>query len=518
MNRALKFRRKLWGVGAFVIAILAFAFYLALRSASQAESLFDWSAHTEEVLDKISQARFGRSRLMNQLWAYRVTRNPDLPVRFREDMESLHQNMDALRALTADNPKQRRILDELTPLIAGQLLLLQGAMNNAVQGNTPSADSVTWSLPFQPSDHVRDLFNTMERDERALVAMRSAAVHVNEKRTQAVLLVIGALTAMILVAAVYLVQREILLRAQVETGLRRAQEMLGTKFEGQRTELGHVLEDLHAQIRARAQAEHEVQQLNADLGRRVRQRTAELEDMNRELEAFSYSVSHDLRAPLRHLDGFSRILQQTYGQQLPDGAQHYLERIRSAAKHMSELVEDLLQLARVGRHMTQCELQPLRALVDEARNEIEPECAERDIRWEIGKLPELDVDPGLFRLVFTNLFSNAVKFTRDRKPATIEVGSFDGNGMSVIFVRDNGAGFDPYHADKLFGVFQRLHRQDEFEGTGIGLATVHRIVQKHGGRVWAESRLNQGACFYFSVPARSAAATEEQKEPIGATV
>jgi signal transduction histidine kinase len=518
MNRALKFRRKLWGIGAFVIAILGFAFFLALRSASQAESLFDWSVHAKEVLDKISQARFGRSRLMNQLWAYRVTRNPALPPRFREDMESLRQNMGALRELTTDNPKQRQILEELTPLIAEQLVLLQGAMDDAIQGNTAPADSSTWSLPFQPSDHVRDLFNTMEKDERTLVALRSAAVHVNVDRTYTVLLVAGALTAIILFAAVYLVQREILLRARVETGLRRAQEMLGMKFEGQRAELGHVLEDLHAQIRARAQAEQEVQQLNADLGRRVRQRTAELEDMNRELEAFSYSVSHDLRAPLRHLDGFSRILQQTYGQQLPDGAQHYLERIRGAAKHMSDLVEDLLQLARVGRHMTQRELQPLRALVDEARKEVEPECVERDIRWEIGKLAELDVDAGLFRLVFTNLFSNAVKFTRDRQVATIEVGSFDGNGMSVIFVRDNGAGFDPHHADKLFGVFQRLHRQDEFEGTGIGLATVHRIVQKHGGRVWAESELNQGACFYFSVPTRSPATTEERNEPIGAEV
>jgi signal transduction histidine kinase len=518
MNRALTFRRKLWSIGTFVIAILAFAFYLALRSASQAESLFDWSAHTEEVLDKISQARFGRSRLMNQLWAYRVTHNPELPARFRDDMVRLHQDMEALRALTADNPKQRQIIEDLTPLIAEQLVLLQGAMDDALAGKTLPTDSSTWSLPFQPSDHVRDLFNTMEQTERTLVAQRSAAVRVNVERTHAVILIAGALTALILFAAVYRVQQEIVLRAQVETGLRRAQEMLGMKFEGQRAELGHVLEDLHAQIRARSQAEQEVKQLNADLGRRVKQRTAELEDMNRELEAFSYSVSHDLRAPLRHLDGFSRILQQTYGQQLPDGAQHYLERIRSAAKHMSELVEDLLQLARVGRHNTRREMQPLRALVDEARQEIEPECVERDIRWEIGTLPDLDVDSGLFRLVFTNLFSNAVKFTRAREIATIEVGSFDGNGMSVIFVRDNGAGFDPRHADKLFGVFQRLHRQDEFEGTGIGLATVYRIVQKHGGRVWAESELNQGACFYFSIPAGSAVTTEQQKEPIGAAV
>ena len=517
MNRALKFRRSLWGVAAVVIAILGLAFFLALRSAMQAESVFDWSAHTGEVLDKISQARFGRSRLMNQLWSFRVTRRADLPAHFRDDIENVRKTLQDLRTLTADNRKQATILDELTPLVAAQLVSLQKAMDNAVAGNTSPADASTWSLPFQPSDRVRDLFNIMEAEERALLAERSAAMRANVARTRAVLLIACVLTVLILSAAVFLVQREILLRATVEGGLRRAQEMLGVKFEGQRVELGHVLEDLHAQIRARAKAEEEVRELNAHLGRRIKQRTAELEEMNRELEAFSYSVSHDLRAPLRHLDGFSRILQQTYGAQLPEGAQHYLERIRGAAKHMSELVEDLLQLARVGRQTTRRELQPLCVLVDEARKEVEPECVGRDIRWEISSLPEIEIDPGLFRLVFTNLFSNAVKFTRDRQVATIEVGSFDGNGMSVVFVRDNGAGFDPRHADKLFGVFQRLHRQDEFEGTGIGLATVHRIVQKHGGRVWAESELNQGACFYFSVPTTLAAALEF-KEPMGAAV
>ena len=517
MNRALKFRRNLWGVISVVIAILSVAFFLTLRSAREAETVFEWSAHTEDVLDKIGQARFSRSRLMNQLCFFRVTHRPDLLAHFRDDMDSLRKTLADLRTLTADNPKQVQILNELTPLLAEQLVLLQKAMDDAVAENPSTPDVSAWSLPFQPSDRVRDLFNTMENDERASLAERSAMVHAGVARTRLVLLLACALTAIILCAVMYLVQREILLRATIEGGLRRAQEMLGIQFQGQRAELGHVLEDLHAQIRARAKAEEEVRELNDYLGRRVKQRTAELEEMNRELEAFSYSVSHDLRAPLRHLNGFSQILQQTYGPQLPEGAQHYLGRIRSAAKHMSELVEDLLTLARVGRQATRRERQSLRTLVDEARKEVEPECIERDVRWEIGSLPELEVDPGLFRLVFTNLFSNAVKFTRDRQIATIEVGSFKGTDMDVIFVRDNGVGFDPRHAEKLFGVFQRLHRQDEFEGTGIGLATVHRIVQKHGGRVWAESELNKGACFYFSVPA-GAAATADWNEPVGAVV
>src|SRR5215475_6479019 len=156
MNRALKFRRRLWGVATVVIAILGFAFLLALRSARQAESVFEWSAHTEEVLDKISQARFGRSRLMNQLWSFRVTRRPDLPAHFHDDLENLRKTLNDLRTLIVDNPKQVQILDEMTPIIAEQLVSLQKAMDDAVAGNSSPTDASTWSLPFQPSDRVRD--------------------------------------------------------------------------------------------------------------------------------------------------------------------------------------------------------------------------------------------------------------------------------------------------------------------------------------------------------------------------
>ena len=358
MNRALKSRRRLWGIACVVIAILGPAFYVALRSASQAESLNQWSEHTEEVLDMISRARFGRSRLMNQLWSYRVTRNPEMQGRFQDDLEDLRRTMENLKVLRADNPKQRQLLTEMTLQVAAQLVSLQKAMDDAVAGGASLSKGSSWSLPFQPSDHVRDLFNTLERDERVLLQERAAAVHANIRRTRISLVIAVVLTAMILLGMVRLVQREILLRAQVEVGLRRAQEMMGLKFEGQRAELGHVLEDLYAQIHARTLAEGKFRELNTDLGRRVKQRTAELEEMNQELEAFSYSVSHDLRAPLRHLDGFSLILQQKYGSQLPDEAQHYLERIRSAARRMSQLVEDLLHLARVGRQTTRRECGP----------------------------------------------------------------------------------------------------------------------------------------------------------------
>ena len=203
------------------------------------------------------------------------------------------------------------------------------------------------------------------------------------------------------------------------------------------------------------------------------------------------------------MDGFSRILQQEYAPLLPLEAVHYIERIRSAETKMAALVEDLLHLSRIGRQLPHVETLALTSLVAEAQAEVLPEAGGRTIDWKIHSLPEVDADSVLLRQVFTNLFSNAIKFTRKHLRPVIEVGCRQGYAEAVIFVRDNGVGFDPRYADKLFGVFQRLHRQDEFEGTGIGLATVQRIVHKHGGRVWAESQVDQGATFYLSLPVKA---------------
>ncbi len=516
MNQALKFRRRLREAGAIVITLLSLAFYFAFRSAGQAEGMNRWVAHTEETLGVIARVRLERARLQNRVWAYRATHNPDLPGRFQSDLRGLREDMERLQALTGDNPAQRKLLGELAPLVTAEILSLERAMQQAVSAGAANPDaSFDWSLPSPPSDRSRLLFDGLERNDRVLLAARTEAVRANARKTRGVLLIAGVLTVAILLAAGYLVQREILMRAKGEAGLRVAQEMLGMKYEEQREELGQAVEDLHAQIRARRLAEDVVHELNGDLERRDRQRTVELQEMNRELEAFSYSVSHDLRVPLRHLDGFSRILQQEYGPKLPDEARHLLDRIRSAATHMSELVEDLLELSRLGRQPAQRELHSLRTLVDEARAAALQESDGRKIVWQIYSLPEVHVDPVLLRQVLTNLFSNAVKFTRRQHTAVIEVGRMEENGMNVIFVRDNGAGFDPRYADKLFGVFQRLHRQDEFEGAGIGLATVQRIIHKHGGRVWAESQPGQGATFYFSLPV-SPQSSQELPETIGA--
>ncbi|HEY2384932.1 MAG TPA: ATP-binding protein [Terriglobia bacterium] len=232
---------------------------------------------------------------------------------------------------------------------------------------------------------------------------------------------------------------------------------------------------------------------------RVQERTAQLAAANKELEAFSYSVSHDLRAPLRHIDGFSMILMQKYGPTLDATAQQYLKRVRDGAKHMGHLVDDLLNMARIGRQELVVRPSSLNQMVQGTIADLKSECEGRQIDWQIANLPDMKCDPGLMKVVFTNLLSNAVKYTRRTEHAVIEVGRLSENGSTIIFIRDNGAGFEQEYAHKLFGVFQRLHRAEEFEGTGVGLATVQRIIQKHGGRIWAEGKVNQGATFLFTV-------------------
>jgi signal transduction histidine kinase len=236
--------------------------------------------------------------------------------------------------------------------------------------------------------------------------------------------------------------------------------------------------------------------------RELRQREEALEATNKELEAFTYSISHDLRAPLRHIDGFSQFLLDEFSPQLDATAQGYIGRIRQAVQHMERMVDDLLNLGRVGRRQPRLRPTELRVLVDAALSELEAQTRDRRIDWRIGPLPLMECDAELMEAVLANLLSNAIKFTRNRDVAVIEVGQTSIGGQTVIFVRDNGAGFDMQYADKLFGIFQRLHRVDEFEGTGVGLATVQRIIHKHGGRIWAEAELGRGATFYFTLAAR----------------
>jgi PAS domain S-box-containing protein len=252
-------------------------------------------------------------------------------------------------------------------------------------------------------------------------------------------------------------------------------------------------------VSARKTASEQIHQLNVELEQRVVERTQQLETANKELEAFSYSVSHDLRAPLRAVNGFSKIVLDKFGSQVPVDAREFLELICKGGEQMGELIDDLLAFSKFSRQSMDQQAVDCVKLVQTVLDQSVSQRQGRLIEIQVGNLPPCQGDAPLLKQVWVNLISNAIKYTRGREPAVVEIGCQRTNNENVYFVRDNGAGFDMQHASRLFGVFQRLHGADEFEGTGVGLAIVQRIVNRHGGRIWAAAEVGRGATFSFTL-------------------
>ncbi len=281
---------------------------------------------------------------------------------------------------------------------------------------------------------------------------------------------------------------------------RTASAKIGLSVRNEIGDLGRLHDAMRDQMEAAGAAIATVTTELAQRDQALRASQEALVAANKELEAFSYSVSHDLRAPLRHISGFVQLLQAKTKDKLDAATYRYIEVISAAGKKMGDLIDDLLSFSRTSRAQMREEKVSLGQLVQECRRELETEMHGRTIEWTVGELPEVNADRALLHQVLANLLGNAVKYTRPRPVARIEVAARRENNEVIVSVRDNGAGFDMKYIDKLFGVFQRLHADTEFEGTGIGLANVRRIISRHGGRTWAEGEVDKGATFYFSLP------------------
>ncbi|MFL6208319.1 MAG: sensor histidine kinase [Pyrinomonadaceae bacterium] len=466
---------------------------------------------------------------------YVITNDPHFAEPFARACADVRNGLKDLRLLVQDNPAQQARAARLDAIATERIARLD-ELHQLLQSGTQSeaATQVKSGEGQRLMDQFRlELAGFLQEEER-LDEARRQTVAASWRRLDGLLLIGAALSLLLTLALALLFHRGISSRLQTlaeNTQRLAAGQELATPITGadELARLDRVFHDMAQQLQLtqgelearvaerthdlsmanqflkllldeRTQATAEIKQLNETLERRIAARTAELEAANRELEAFSYSVSHDLRAPLRAINGFSRILVEDHAAQLNAEGQRVLDVIRGNTQQMAQLIDDLLAFSRFSRKpLAQTEID-MNALVNHVRAQLAHAHAAHACRWHVAPLPPAQGDRALVTQVFVNLLSNAVKYTRDVAEPRIEVGCEQSGGEHVYYVRDNGVGFDMRYASQLFGVFQRLHSNEEFEGTGVGLAIVKRIVERHGGRVWAVGRVQAGATFYFTLP------------------
>lgn len=459
------------GAASLVAANAWFAFN-SIRVLEQSQF---WVQHTYQVMMQVETIMSSAKDAETGERGYLITGQEELLAPYRQAVTVLPRELDDFEVLTGDNPVQQAKIAEMRSRMIARLALLQTAIDIRRGGSSQSsaAYSVTGSGKVE-MDALRTLANDMEAEERLLLATRLRDVESSHLRARITVGLASGLDFILLMFMFRYFMRE--------RGLRMSAELTAQQ-----------LTEANARVRANSD---EIQELNATLELRIKQRTAELETINRELEAFSYSVSHDLRAPLRTVDGFSLALEEDYADAVDVQGKDYIRRVRAGVQRMGDLIDALLQLSRITRAELERTDFDLSELVESVAAVLKQENPGRDIEFRIQPGMNMNGDRKLISVALENMLGNSVKFTSKLPSALIEFGWDE--KKQAWFVRDNGAGFDMEYAGRLFNAFHRLHGDKDFKGSGIGLATVARVIRRHHGRIWGQSAVNQGATFWFA--------------------
>jgi signal transduction histidine kinase len=512
--KRMSFQNRLAAAYGLAVVILFTVGVVSYRNIRSVEETRQWGRHSSQVLHRIEAFHAALEHAEQIAFESSGSADPAAKASFAQFRSQAEGAEKDIRTLTADNFSQQQRLDRFEPQLKRYLDLLDSSLEAPAQLDAQhvhqSGRSTAQAAPpgmstqrAQLTSAINETFTQMTAEEDRLAAIRRLAIDAGLKRST-YFLIFGFSSAFVLSGICFLILRgEMRKRSAVQRELESAQAGLEVRVEARTQDLRAANQALQSQIEERKRVEAQVQQLNALLEVRVEQRTVELTEAVRELDAFCYTVAHDLRAPLRHIDGFARILENEFQSQLQGDAHRYLSRVVDGVNQMGHLIDDLLELSRIGRKKLSLRSVRTQDMVERIIGNFRVMPEARSVEWRVEPLPDLNCDAALFEVVLTNLISNAVKFTRDSRPRLIQFGTVESDGSHSFFIRDNGVGFDPKYADKLFGVFQRLHRQEDFPGTGIGLATVQRIVQRHGGMIRAEGELGKGATFYFTMGAQS---------------
>lgn len=470
-------QRKLFPVLLLIAAIVVFlnawwAFQWVGRLATNAS----WVAHSWQVVHQVERVLGSAVDAETGERGYLISGSNTYLEPYAIARRELPGELEHLQSLVTDNPSQIARVQDLRTSLERRMLVLEKAVQMRRHGGPDVSSALLIGGPGKVEmEHVRAICDAMEAEEDGLLTIRNASTASSMQRAQSAVILASTLNFLLILFT--------FLQFARERDLRVSAEMTGEQLRS-------------AQQETEARAE-EIRQLNETLEDRVRLRTAELERINRELEAFSYSVSHDLRAPLRTIDGFSLALQEDYAANIDDAGRDYINRVRGGVQRMGQLIDALLQLSRITRAEVLREDFSMSDLAQSVVSDLKDQNRERDLVFNIEPGLTANADPRLMRIALENLIGNAVKFTSKMPQARVSFG-WD-TEQSAWYLRDNGAGFNMEYAGKLFSAFNRLHGDKDFKGSGIGLATVARVIHGHHGRIWAKSAVNEGATFWFTL-------------------